>query len=88
MNEALARGLLALVAAYLALGVGFAVAFAAFGVDRIDPAARHASLGFRIAIVPGAAALWPLLASRWISGRRVPPEERNAHRDAARVELP
>jgi hypothetical protein len=67
---------------YLALGLVFAVAFAARGVDAIDPAARGSTRGFRLMIVPGAIALWPLLLRRWLAGAP-PPTERNAHRDAA-----
>jgi hypothetical protein len=65
---------------YAVLGLLFAVCFAAVGVGRLDPAARGAGLGFRLLIVPGAAAFWPLLLGRWLRGRRFPPIERNAHR--------
>lgn len=68
---------------YLAIGLLFAIAFAFRGCQRIDPAAEDGTLGFRILIVPGAAALWPLLLWRWVSGAREPPVERNRHRDAA-----
>jgi hypothetical protein len=54
---------------YAGLGLAFAVAFVAVGVQRVDPVAEHAPLGFRLIILPGAAALWPLLLVRWISGR-------------------
>ena len=68
---------------YLALGLVFAIAFALRGVDAIDPTARDSTRGFRLVIVPGAIALWPLLLRRWlVAGPR--PTERNAHRDAAR----
>jgi len=53
------------------------------GVDRIDPNARGAGLGFRLLILPGSAALWPLLLRRWIAGSP-PPAERNTHRDMAK----
>jgi len=69
---------------YLALGLVFALAFVTAGVQRVDPAARGAPVGFRLLILPGAAALWPLLLTRWVRGGG-PPEERNAHRDAARA---
>lgn len=82
MIETLATALVAAVGVYLAIGVAFAVAFVTRGVGRIDPAAREGSWGFRLAILPGTAALWPLLARRWARGG-APPEERNAHRDAA-----
>ena len=81
MAEAVARGLLALVAGYAALGAGFALAFAAVGAARIDPNARGASWGFRLAILPGVTALWPILLRRWLRGEP-PPNERNAHRRA------
>lgn len=84
MAEAIARGLLGLVASYAAAGFVFALAFVAVGASWIDPNARGASLGFRISIVPGATALWPLLLRRWLRGDVEPPLERNAHRDLAR----
>ena len=68
---------------YIAAGILFAIPFVFRGVDRIDPAARESSRGFRFVIVPGVVVLWPLLARRWIAGSP-PPCERNAHRDAAR----
>jgi hypothetical protein len=83
LSETIARGVVAVAGVYLAVGVLFALAFAARGVDRIDPSARGAGWGFRLLIVPGSAALWPWLAARWARGAP-PPEERNAHRDAAR----
>ncbi|MGE0638904.1 MAG: hypothetical protein AB7G12_03385 [Thermoanaerobaculia bacterium] len=53
------------------------------GIERIDPAARGASRGFRLIVLPGAVALWPLLLRRWVRGAP-PPAESNAHRRAAR----
>lgn len=67
---------------YVIIGVLFALLFVSFGVSRIDPAARGTGVGFRLLILPAAAALWPLLAWRWLRGTT--PGERNAHRDAAR----
>ena len=59
--------------AYLALGVLFALVFAFRWVERIDPAARTGTHGFRLLILPGAAALWPLLACRLLrASDRVP----------------
>jgi hypothetical protein len=51
---------------YAAAGVVFATAFAFFGVQKMDPAAKGAPLGFRLLIMPGSAALWPLLLRRWM----------------------
>jgi len=56
--------------AYAAAGVLFAAAFVAVGIARVDPVAEHAPIGFRLIVIPGVAALWPLLLIRWVrSGR-------------------
>lgn len=70
---------------YLGVGVLFAVPFVLLGAGRVDPLARHGSPGFRLLILPGVAALWPLLAVRWWRGAG-PPEESNPHRSRARAE--
>ncbi len=67
---------------YLLCGLLFAIPFVLMGVGQIDPHAAHGSWGFRILIVPGTIFLWPLLARRWASGTREPPEEANPHRGA------
>lgn len=69
-----------LLGGYLAGGLFFAILFASAGVQKIDPHAAHGSWGFRILIIPGTAAFWPLLWRRWAAGVREPPEECNAHR--------
>ncbi len=56
-------------AAYAAVGVVFAAVFAVWGVARVDPAAKGAPLGFRLLILPGCAALWPLLLRRWMRAK-------------------
>jgi hypothetical protein len=68
---------------YAILGFLFGLAFVSRGVERLDPGARGATLGFRLIILPAAIALWPLLARRWSSGASAPPIESNAHRRAA-----
>lgn len=70
MPEAFASALVLALGVYAGLGVVFAVLFVLFGVDRIDPAARGAAPGFRLMILPGSAALWPLLLRRWLRGAR------------------
>ena len=84
MLETIARLLVHGAEIYLGLGLVFAIAFAFRGAGRIDPAARAGTFGFRLLIVPASAALWPLLLSRWVKGTP-PPEEHNAHRDAAKA---
>lgn len=55
---------LAAMAAYLAIGLVFAALFAGRWMRRVDPQAASGTWGFRLAIVPAAAALWPLLLLR------------------------
>ena len=69
MSEWLAEILVALAGAYVAAGALFAVAFAIWGVSRVDPVAREGTIGFRLIILPGTVALWPLLAARWMRSR-------------------
>jgi hypothetical protein len=68
---------------YLVCGLLFAIPFTLLGAKRIDPIAAHGSWGFRVLIIPGTMAFWPLLLRRWASGVKDPPEERNAHRLAS-----
>jgi hypothetical protein len=56
--------------AYAAVGFAFALAFVSIGIQRVDSVAEHAPLGFRIIILPGVTALWPLLLVRWWKGSR------------------
>jgi hypothetical protein len=81
----IAAALLILFGIYLACGLVFAIPFAFIGVRRIDSHASHGSWGFRLLIIPGTMAFWPMLLQRWASGAHAPPEEHNAHRRAARA---
>ena len=56
--------LLVALGVYAAIGAVTALAFVTFGVTRVQPAA--VSLGARILLLPGAAALWPYVLLRWI----------------------
>ncbi len=85
MGTGLATVLVTAVGIYVGLGLLFAIPFVIFGAQRVDPAARGGTRGFRLLILPGVAALWPVLLRRWIRGA-APPEERNDHRLAAREE--
>jgi len=71
---------LILLGAYLACGLVFAIPFALVGVKKIDPHAAHGSWGFRLLVIPGTMAFWPLLLRRWATGVKEPPEECNPHR--------
>jgi hypothetical protein len=78
-----ASAFLILLGIYLACGFVFAVPFVLFGVKKIDPHAAHGSWGFRLLIIPGTMAFWPLLLRRGCKGSLEPLEECNAHRLAA-----
>ena len=60
--------LLSALALYAAIGVAIGVAFVTVGITRVQPA--RVSLGARILIVPGAAALWPYVLARWLKAAR------------------
>lgn len=79
----LAEAVVGLLVGYAALGALFAIPFALRGVQQVDPAAAGSGWGFRLIITPGVIGLWPLLLWRWVRGGG-PPEERSAHRQAAR----
>lgn len=53
--------------AYAGIGLLFAVWFVFTGVGRLDPAAKDGPWGFRLLILPGTAALWPLLVRKLVS---------------------
>ena len=50
---------------YAALGAVFAIAFVGRGIGSVDPVAKNSSIGFRLIVVPGVVALWPLLLREW-----------------------
>ncbi len=79
MSQSFAVLLLAAIGIYAAMGVLFALPFVVWGVNRIDPSAAKGSWGFRVLVLPGTAALWPILLTRWLR-KAPPPTERSAHR--------
>ncbi|HET7679119.1 MAG TPA: hypothetical protein VFK79_03175 [Xanthobacteraceae bacterium] len=64
--------LLAAAAFYAAAGIVVAFAFAAFGVTRVLRDPVTVTVGARFLLIPGAAALWPLVLRRWIQQWRRP----------------
>ena len=66
----MAEILIGALAIHALAGLLFSAAFVAYGIHRVDPVAEHAPIGFRLIILPGAAALWPLLLRRWIRSTR------------------
>jgi len=74
--------MLRVVRGYLFAGLIVSIPFVIFGVQRVDPDATGWSVGFRLIIIPGLCAFWPLFAVRWVRGQRAPTET-TAHRRAA-----
>ena len=58
---------------YLPRGFLFGLAFVTAGVTRVDPAARGTSPAFRLVILPGSVALWPILLTKWVRTAKVEP---------------
>jgi hypothetical protein len=80
MLELVARAFVLLLTVYAMLGMLFAVLFVWIGVQRLDAQAVGAGIGFRLLILPGVAAFWPMLFARWMRGVTEPPAETNPHR--------
>jgi hypothetical protein len=57
-----------LLTVYAVIGIAFAILFVSAGVHRVDAAAKGAGPGFRLIILPGVTALWPILLIRWVRG--------------------
>jgi hypothetical protein len=71
----IAAAFLIVLGIYLGCGLIFAILFVLNGAGKVDPHAAHGPWGFRMLILPGAAALWPWLLCRWLAAIR--PSEKN-----------
>ncbi len=80
MFETLAKLFVYALETYAGLGLIFAVLFVWIGVQRLDAEAQGSGIGFRLLILPGVTAFWPMFLLRWTSGTAEPPVERNPHR--------
>jgi hypothetical protein len=57
-------------ALYAGVGVAIGIAFVASGVSRVLPEPMPVTIGARILLFPGAAALWPYVLMRWLKSFR------------------
>jgi hypothetical protein len=80
MLEIFAKAIVSTLAVYASIGLVFAVPFVWLGVQRLDSEAQGSGIGFRLVILPGVAAFWPLFLYRWRRGVVEPPVETNPHR--------
>ena len=62
MPEWLANAAVLALGVYAVLGAAFAAWFVVRGIGGLDPAARGSGVWFRLIILPGVVALWPVLA--------------------------
>lgn len=69
MSVLAATWMAAALSAYAAAGLVFALPLLAWGLPRIDAATRGASLLFRLIILPGTVALWPVMLRHWLRSR-------------------
>jgi hypothetical protein len=69
MGTDFAHGTLWIAGLYAAAGVLVGLPFVIFGIGRVDPAAKAAPWTFRVLVLPGVVAMWPLILRRWIAVR-------------------
>jgi len=84
MLETFAKAIVYALAVYASLGLVFAVLFVWVGVQRLDSEAQGSGIGFRLLILPGVAAFWPMFLYRWSRGIDEPPVEENPHRSSSK----
>jgi hypothetical protein len=84
MSVLLATWIVDAATAYLVTGAVFVAIVLPRLVVRLDDGLRDAHVTVRLLIAPGLLLLWPLFVVRLVSGGH-PPDERNAHRRAARI---
>lgn len=80
MLELIAKSFVCLLTAYAGAGLLFALPFVWLGVQHLDSEAQGSGIAFRLLILPGVAAFWPLFLSRWVRGIAQPLTEKNPHR--------
>jgi hypothetical protein len=69
MSPALARMLVDAIAVYFAIGAIVAVPIMIFELGRIDPATKEAPWTFRVLVLPGVVAMWPVLVRLLVKSR-------------------
>jgi hypothetical protein len=80
MFEIVAKAFVFALEAYAGLGLIFAVPCVCVGVQRLDSEAQGSGIAFRLLILPGVVAFWPMLLHRWTRGSVEPPVEKTPHR--------
>jgi hypothetical protein len=60
---------------YILAGFLFAVVFLFKGIEKVDVSAHGATWGFKLIIIPGVVALWPVLLNKWIKSKTASHDE-------------
>ena len=84
MLETFAKAIVCTLEIYTGLGLVFAGPFVWRGIQRLDSEAQGSGVGFRLLILPGVAAFWPMFVYRWARRIVEPPVEKNPHRISAK----
>lgn len=85
MFEIIAAYFVYVLETYAGLGLIFAVVFVSIGVQHLDCETQGAGIAFRLLLLPGVAAFWPMFLYRWRRGIAEPPVEKNPHRRLDKV---
>ena len=85
MFEIVAKAIVYVLEVYTGLGLVFALVFVWIGVQSLDSEAQGSGVGFRLLILPGVAAFWPMLLCRWMHHVTEPPVEENPHRQLSQT---
>jgi len=80
MLEIFAKAIVYALTVYAGIGLMFAAPFVWLGVQLLDSEAQGSGIGFRLLILPGVAAVWPMFLYRWSRRIAEPPTEKNPHR--------
>lgn len=74
MTEAVAEAIWLGLALYFGFGLVAGLGVILFGLERLEPGAAGMPLRVRLVLLPGLAALWPVIALRLMGARA--PEDR------------
>ena len=61
----MAYAIVVLSALYFSAGIAFCVFMLIKGIERMDPNAKSTGIGFKLLIIPGLVAFWPVLWKKW-----------------------
>lgn len=61
-----AETILLIVLIYTCCGLAIGVPLVLWGVRQVDAAAQGTSLVFRLLLLPGTVAFWPLMLKKWL----------------------